>query len=235
MSFDDLTVNELDVFSVIVPQLFGMTAQSRVQNRLLCLANSSDTSKEGVKQAKEARQLADKNIERFKARYRDYFKMTYFDEAQFEDPFDPILSSFEELDTEKEMTDKAVKILKEILLRHNYVSTIMISIFESCWMYGVLAPNELKWIKKHDRKIWFTLSQCGRKASFVEVCGAWSHYMSEKTYGFKHLSPQINGALLGLDFEMWKTHENYIATLSKYDNEERWDKLVPTIETNAKG
>jgi len=233
--FDDLTQHEMEIFSVIVPQLFGMTAQSRVQNRLLALANSSDSSKEGVKQAKEARGLAEKNIVRFKERYRQYFEIPYFDDTTFEDPFDPILVSFEELDSVKEMTDKAANILKKVLLGHNYVSTIMISIYESCWMYGVLAPNEMKWVKKHDRKIWFTLSQCGRKASFVEVCGAWSHYLAEKTYGFKLLSPQVYGAMRGLDFEMWKTHENYIASISEYDNEERWDKLVPTIETNLKG
>jgi hypothetical protein len=233
--FDDLTTHEMEIFSVIVPQLFGMTAQSRVQNRLLSLANSSDTSKEGVKQAQEARELANKNIERFKERYREYFKMPYFDDTVFEDPFDPILASFEELDSVKEMTDKAANILKKVLLGHNYVSTIMIAIYESCWMYGVLAPNEMKWIKKHDRKIWFTLSQCGRRASFVEVCGAWSHYTSEKTYGFKLLSPQVYAAMRGLDFEMWKTHENYIASIDEYDNQERWDKLVPTIETNLKG
>ena len=233
--FDDLSQHELEIFSVIVPQLFGMTAQSRVQNRLLSMANSSDTSKYGLKQAEESRFLADKNIERFKVKYREYFEMPYFDDAQFEDPFDPILASFEELDSVKEMTDKAANILKKILLGHNYVSTIMIAIYESCWMYGVLAPNDLKWIKKHDRKLWFTLSQCGRKAAFVEICGAWSHYINEKTYGFKLLSPQVFAAMRGLDFEMWKTHDNYIASVAEYDNQERWDKLVPTIETNVKG
>ena len=59
---DDLNKHELEIFSVIVPQLFGMTAESRVQNRLLSLANSSDPSKEGVKEAQKARKLADINL-----------------------------------------------------------------------------------------------------------------------------------------------------------------------------
>ena len=231
---DNLTQHELEIFSVIVPQLFGQTLESRVQNRLLSLANSSDPSKEGIKEAKEARVKADKYIEEFKEKYRGYFETPYFSTTSFDDPFDPILSSFEEISTEKEMLDKAMGILKKILLTHQYVYTVMIAIYESSWMYGVLAPNEMKWVKKHDRQLWFTVSQCGRRASFVECSAAWSHYVTEKAYGFKMLSPQVYGAIKGFDYEMWKTHDNYIAALGDYDNQERWDKLVPTIETNSK-
>ena len=140
----------------------------------------------------------------------------------------PIASSFEELDSELDMFEKGKELVRSTLLTHAYVKTIMFSLMDKTWTYGVLSSAELLWIKKIDRDLWYVVSQQGRTSSFVEVVGCWSHYLAESTYGFRTLMPQVNEGFRGLDYELYTTHDTYLPHES-WDNSAKWDKLVPSF------
>jgi hypothetical protein len=99
--------------------------------------------------------------------------------------------------------------IQKILDSHFYKKTVFARFLEEARKAGVLASCEFLWIKKFDRDLWFTLSQVGRTASFVECAGVWSHYISEKKVGRKLVSPMIINTIHAADKYMFHTHEHY--------------------------
>ena len=223
---DQLSFTEKCLLAVIVPHIFGRIKMSRLLNRKLAIYYEQKKDKEAL--AKEAALLKDieAEVESILELHKDAFKDVYFDEAKFEDPFDPLISSFEALSSEDDMFEKGHKMVQETLLTHAYTKTILFSLLQKAWTYGVLASSELLWVKTIDREIWYVMSQQGRTSAFAEVCGAWSHYLAEDAYGFKFLMPQLEEGLRSLDYDLYKTHDN-VCTHEQWEDRSKWDKLVP--------
>ena len=224
---DELDFNHRCVLAVIIPHIFGKTKMSRLINRKLCNYYEID-SKISAKAKEKMRESIEKDVNEIIELHKSAFEIPYFIDTEFDEPYDPLVSSFEELDSEKDMFEKGEELVKDTLLTHAYVKTVFFSLLEKSWTYGVLASAEMLWIKQVDRQLWYIMSQQGRTSAFVEIIGCWDHYQSEKTYGFRTLMPQVREAFRGLDYELFCTHESYVPH-ERFDNSAKWDKLVPSF------
>lgn len=222
---DDLTFDQKCCLAVITPHIFGQVKVSRLLNRRICALHEQE-SKLPKSEQKALLERVTKEVDEILDRYRDCFVTPHFDNTEFDEPYDPIVSSFEELDSEKDMFIKGSDLIKDILLHHAYVKTVFFALIERSWTYGVLSSSELLWLKVVDRDLFYVLSQQGRTSSFIEVCGAWSHYLAEDTYGFKMITPQVNEGIRAIDYDLFKTHSNY-SPHERWIDTSKWDKLVP--------
>lgn len=223
---DELDFNSRCVLAVILPHVFGKVSVSRLLNRKIARYHESEKSKESLAQEEELRKSIEEDVNSILEKHKAAFIIPYFEESEFEDPFDPILASFEKLDSEEDMFDKGEEMVQATLLNHAYIKTVFLSLIEKSWTYGVLASAELIWVKKVDRGLWYILSQQGRTSAFVEVCGAWSHFLAEEAYGFKTLMPQVEEGLRALDYDLFCTHDNVVPH-EQWEDSSKWDKLVP--------
>jgi hypothetical protein len=228
---DDLTFEQRCLAAVIIPHIYGRVADSRRLNRKLCFYHETFDGKPTPKQAALVKRLGveiKEEVDNVLNGVAKPFSTPYFDASEFDDPYDPIESSFQSLTSEDEMFRKGDALIRDVLLKHAYVKTVFCALLERSWTYGVLASSELNWVKKVDRDLFYVISQQGRLASFVEVCGAWAHYLAEDTYGFKVLAPQVLEGQRGLDKYMFKTHANY-SPCEIWEDASKWDKLVPDV------
>jgi hypothetical protein len=200
-------------------------------NRQICSYYTSESPKSSSARSAEKDRLL-KRVDVILGRYSDAFKTPHFCEKEFEDAFDPVASSFEELDAENDMLHKGDLLVRDVLLTHAYVKTVFLALIQRSWVYGVLSSAELLWAKTVDRELFYVLSQQGRFSAFVEVSGAWSHYLAESTYGFKVLPPQLSQGVRAFDFDLWQTHSNY-APHEEWEDVGRYDKLVPDSKMGA--
>lgn len=96
------------------------------------------------------------------------------------------------------------KIIVWLEKRHAYITTVMASLLEIARSDGVLASAEFLWLKPVDRRMWFMLNNVGRRSAFIEVAGAYSHWVAEKKVGRALKTPMVKGAVDALD-EMLQT------------------------------
>ena len=223
----DLSFDEKCLMFVLVPHVFGRVKDSRILNRKLSMYHDGNPK---ITKKERAMMLADieEILISMEKQYKECFVPQFFNDAEFDEPYDPIVSAFEDLDSEQEMFDKGAALIKTTLLTHNYVKTVFISIYMKSWTYGVLASAELIWVKKVSRELWYPISQAGRNSAFIDLCGLWSHFLAEEKYGFKILTPQVQNAISAMDFDLWKTHSNYIPH-NEWEDPAKWDKLVPKL------
>ena len=93
----------------------------------------------------------------------------------------------------KQFTDH--KIVGWLNKRHAYVTTWMATLLQVARSDGVLASSEFLWLKPVDRRMWFMLNNVGRRTSFVEVAGAYSHWKAEQKVGRALKTPMVKGAV----------------------------------------
>lgn len=91
------------------------------------------------------------------------------------------------------------KKVKKVINKHAYVLTVMASLLVLAREDGVLATAEFLWLKPVDRKLWYMLNNVGRQTAFVEVAGAFSHWLAERAIGHKLLVPMVEPAVNGLE------------------------------------
>ncbi|OGT44068.1 MAG: hypothetical protein A3F13_02365 [Gammaproteobacteria bacterium RIFCSPHIGHO2_12_FULL_40_19] len=91
------------------------------------------------------------------------------------------------------------KIVNWLDRRHAYVTTWMATLLQVARSDGVLASSEFLWLKPVDRRMWFMLNNVGRRTSFIEVAGAYSHWKAEQKVGRALKTPMVKGAVDALD------------------------------------
>ncbi len=109
----------------------------------------------------------------------------------------------------KEIKNELNPDIEKILNSHFYTKTVFIALLKLSRKSGVLASCDLIWIKKINRDLWYTISQVGRTASFIECSGTWSHYLTELKVERKISTPMITNAIKAMDKYMNHTHEHY--------------------------
>lgn len=237
-SIDDLSFVELCVLLIITSHAFGEIKESRLLNRMIL--NRLDAVREimGVKvdgnvpKSKETDKLK-AVVNKAKEKYKIYFTPQFFDVNEISQPFDDFVTeSFSPIKTEQILKERGANTVKSVLLKHRYLYTVILALYDRSWMYGVLSASEVLWVKEFDRDLYFILSQQGRKACFIECAGPWSHYLAERAHGFRMLNPQLMEAIKGIDEDLYKTHENYIAH-NDWSDDVRMRKLVPDIEDSG--
>lgn len=85
---------------------------------------------------------------------------------------------------------------------HAYLYTVMASMLELARSDGVMASSEFLWLKPLDRKLWYMLSNVGRRTAFVEVSAPFGHWLVEKRLRRPLKVPQIDQAVEALDIAL---------------------------------
>lgn len=98
-------------------------------------------------------------------------------------------------------------VTKQIHLRHAYVYTVFATLLQVA-RTDVLPSASFRWMKTIDRRLWFTLSNTGRQAFFVEAAGVMAHWLYEKTLGEAVYAPMVNEAVINLERELAKFSED---------------------------
>lgn len=91
------------------------------------------------------------------------------------------------------------KLVVKVLQKHAYVFTVFASMFKLARTDGVFAASEFLWLKPIDRKLWYILDNVGRQTAFVEVAGAYAHWLAEKKWGAPLRSPMVDEAVKALE------------------------------------
>lgn len=90
------------------------------------------------------------------------------------------------------------KPIARIIGSHAYVYTVMAAMLELSRTTGVLPPADFLWLKPLDRQLWYMLNCTGRRTSFCEVAGPFSHYKAEIALKRKVIQPMVNAAVQAL-------------------------------------
>lgn len=109
------------------------------------------------------------------------------------------------------------KLVQWLVKRHAYVYTVMATLLDMARTEGVLASAEFVWLKPLDRRLWYVLNAVGRATAFVEVAGAYAHWLAEKKLQRALCTPVVNEAVKALDLavgdilyvaegEKWQDH-----------------------------
>ncbi len=91
------------------------------------------------------------------------------------------------------------KLVKEVIKSHAYYLTVMSSTLLSARADGVVASADFLWLKPVDRRLWFLLNSIGRQTPYTEVAGPFGHWMAERVYGKKIVTPMVDTAIEALD------------------------------------
>lgn len=87
---------------------------------------------------------------------------------------------------------------EKIMEKHAFVKTGLMELFYAAKNTGVITTELFKWVKKTDRILWFCLSSVGRKVSFTESSGPFSHWLLEQDIGRPITHPEVSEAVQGL-------------------------------------
>lgn len=71
------------------------------------------------------------------------------------------------------------RVLK-IMNKHAYNYTALASLYEAACKNGVLPPNYFLWLRVVNRPLYYFINCVGRRVSWVEVAGIFSHWKAEK-------------------------------------------------------
>ncbi len=70
-------------------------------------------------------------------------------------------------------------LVKEVLARHYYLSTVMVALLVKARMSGVLASAEFLWLKPVQRTLFYMFNTLGRRVCWVTAAGIFGHYYAE--------------------------------------------------------
>jgi intracellular multiplication protein IcmP len=97
---------------------------------------------------------------------------------------------------------KDSELVQEVVNKHAYALTVMISLLAGARNDGVVPSSEFLWLKVVDRRLWYTLNCVGRQTPYPEVAGPFAHWRAEKELGRRSLVPMIDEAIKGLEVAM---------------------------------
>lgn len=123
---------------------------------------------------------------------------------------DKVVRLARDLVIKKKYDDLYKAIVSEaVMSRHAFVRTGLMSMLSEARMGGIIAPLEMRnMIKSKDRVLWYCVSSVGKKVSFVECAGCFSHWLVENYVGrplHKHeVTAAVDGLFKGLKLENTK-------------------------------
>jgi intracellular multiplication protein IcmP len=89
--------------------------------------------------------------------------------------------------------------VQDIVTCHAYVYTVLASMLQGAREDGVQASADFLWLKKVDRRLWYTLNSVGRQTAFIETAGIFAHWKAEKEAKTKLLVPMVEEATKALE------------------------------------
>ncbi|MDX2163828.1 MAG: type IVB secretion system coupling complex protein DotM/IcmP [Gammaproteobacteria bacterium] len=94
---------------------------------------------------------------------------------------------------------KDTVLIKRVIEKHAFVTTVMASMLDLARQDGVLASADFLWLKIVDRPMWFMLNAVGRQTPPTEVAGAFAHWLAEKKLGHRISVPMVEEAVKALE------------------------------------
>lgn len=110
--------------------------------------------------------------------------------------------------------------VKKCINSYFYVKTVLSALLEEARKDGVLAPADFLWLKYQNRSLWYMLNNIGRKSSWVECSGPWSHYLMEKLLERKVANPTIDNAVKALDEYLEYCSDEYDPLVVEEENDD---------------
>lgn len=102
--------------------------------------------------------------------------------------------------------------VSQIIQRHAYDSTLMMSLAARAQTKGKMPPDDYIWLKFVDRTLYMNLHQIGGLAPYSEGTGAWSHWKSEVQQNYPIKKPYFNAGVVkmfeSIQKEGW-THADF--------------------------
>ena len=206
---EDMSIEKKCILAIILPKLLrekvGKKDLSKVMNDKLARAyagarpiKKGKATIEDPKHKKEIMKLRAEVHKEVEELLNKYFPPKTITEKKFG------------LISKEKVNDKKVHPLIEAIIEKHFYEKVIFSVFlQEARKTGVLASCEFLWLKKHDRDLWYIMSQTGRTASFCECAGAWSHLLTEKKVGRKIATPMVQKAIDAADKYLFETHDNY--------------------------
>lgn len=112
------------------------------------------------------------------------------------------------------------EVIKNAINRSFYVKTLFATLLESARMDGVLSNGEFLWLKLQKRDLWYMMCNVGRKASFIECCGPWSHWLAEKALNKKISNPMVMNGVKAIDQYLIDNFEEYRSAFVENEDED---------------
>ena len=94
---------------------------------------------------------------------------------------------------------KDTKLVKRVLDKHAYLTSVMASMIEQARHDGVFPTSSFIWLKPIDRRLWYVLNCVGRQTPYVEVSGPFAHWIAEKAMDRKIMVPMVEEAVEALE------------------------------------
>jgi len=162
--------------------------------------NAIANAKLMVLKARNEIQLEKEELDRYK-------KVASQDQGKFSKMAESLIQdlgrayAFDEFDDVNQRTEEILKtyrksdVLIEKANKHKYYYTYFAGLLDMCREVGVLASADFLWLKKFDRRLWYTMNNVGRRVGWAEVSGIWSHYIAERATGTRLDTPHVDGAI----------------------------------------
>lgn len=87
---------------------------------------------------------------------------------------------------------------EEIMSAHAFTYCGLMSMLDFARNGGVVPPVEFMWTKLENRTLYFALSSVGKKVSYIESAGVFSHWLLENLIGRPVPTPEVSEAVTGL-------------------------------------
>lgn len=104
------------------------------------------------------------------------------------------------------------KPLKRIFRQHAYENTVLMQMLDAArggdTGKDYLPPNWFLWLKGVDRKLWYAMSDVGRRTFHVESAGVIAHWLTERARKKALQMPFVRNAVEGLENELKKFTED---------------------------
>lgn len=91
------------------------------------------------------------------------------------------------------------ELIGRVLGAHAYTSTVMAGMLNLARTDGVVACAEFLWLKKVDRRLWYTLNDVGRQTATPEVAGIFAHFQTESRLRAALRAPYVDTAVDALE------------------------------------
>lgn len=92
---------------------------------------------------------------------------------------------------------------ESIMRSHAFVYCGLMSMLDTGRKGGVIPPVEFMWTKLENRTLYFALSSVGKKVSYTESAGVFSHWMLENLIGRPVPTPEVTEAVNGLKVALY--------------------------------
>ncbi|WP_318493574.1 secretion/conjugation apparatus DotM-related subunit [Photobacterium leiognathi] len=100
-------------------------------------------------------------------------------------------------------------VFEKVQSSHYYMNTVVLKLMSIALDTGRFHTSKFTWLKVFNRELYYVLDNTGREVGYVHILGAWSHYLTEISYGLPKPFISTATSLRGLDEYLYKSVPDY--------------------------